>query len=213
MSIEKLIRRSEKAIKGVLANPAWQKKVNPLGFTVVELEKGQTMGINLQALSVAQKKEYGEQYSATDAMHQAKQAAWKVYKHHLQVARLALVDNRGQYKALQLDGVRERNILKWVKQARTFYTNAKDVAAQLKAYGIKSEDLALGEAMIEAVYEAYDHRDKERDEARQSTQARIQAEAALTRWMSRYVRALYFAFEDQPEVLKELGLKAKEEVA
>lgn len=196
----------------MLANPAWQKKVNPLGFTVAELKEGQTMGTNLQALSVAQKKEYGEQYSATDAMHQAKQAAWKVYKHHLQVARLALADDRGQYKALQLDGIRERNILKWVKQARTFYTNAKGVAAELKAYGIKSEDLAQGEALIEAVYQAYDHRDKERDEARQSTQVRKQKEAELTRWMSRYVRALNFAFEDQPEVLKELGLKVKEGV-
>ena len=65
--------------------------------------------------------------------------------------------------------------------------------------------------MVEAVYQAYDLRDKERDEALQSTQARLQAETALSRWMKRYERALRFAFEDQPEVLKELGLKVKEE--
>ena len=165
----------------------------------------------MQLLAAAQQQEYGEQYSATDALYQAKQTAWKIYKHHLQVARLAVGEDRGQYKALQLNGARESSILKWIEQARTFYSNAGKITDQLKTYGIKAEDLAQGEAAIEAVYLAYDQRDKERDEARQSTQTRKQKEAELTRWMRRYVRALYFAFEDQPEVLKELGLKVKEE--
>ncbi|WKN41746.1 hypothetical protein [Tunicatimonas pelagia] len=211
MKIEDLLRKSDKAIDGVLKNNAWQKKVNPLGFTTAELQKGKAMRAELQLLSVAQQKEYGEQYSATDALHQARQAAWKIYKHHLQVARLALADDRGQYKALQLDGTREKGLLKWVKQARTFYANAQLASTKLKAYGIKSEDLAQGASLIEAVYEAYDRRDKEQDEARQSTHARRQKEMQLTRWMRRYVRALNFAFENQPEVLQELGLKVKEE--
>ncbi len=185
--------------------------MNPLGFTAVELRKGLTLREEILILSVVQQKEYGEQYSATDALHQSKQDAWKVYKLHLQIARLAFAEERGQYKALRLDGSRERNILKWVKQARTFYTNAKNVVAQLKAYGLQAQDLEQGEAMIEAVYQAYDLRDKERDEARQSTQARRQKEAQLTHWMRRYTRALHFAFEYQPEVLQELGLKVKEE--
>jgi len=212
MKIEELLRKSEKAIDGVLKNSAWQKKLNPLGFTAAELKKGKAMGEELQLLSVVQKKEYGEQYSATDAMRQARQDAWKVYKHHLQIARLAFAEDRGQYKALQLDGPRERNLLKWVRQAHIFYSNAKNVVAQLQTYGLSTQDLEQGEAMIEAAYQAYDLRDKERDEARQSTQARKQKEAELTRWMRRYVRALNFAFEDQPEVLAELGLKVKEEV-
>nr|WKN35360.1 hypothetical protein K4G66_23580 [Tunicatimonas sp. TK19036] len=211
MSSEKLVHRSEKAINGVLNNSGWQKKMAALGFSAEELTVAKAMGGELQQLAALQQKEYGEQYSATDAMHQAKKEAWQVYKNHLQVARIALAEDRGQYKALQLGGERERNILKWVKQARTFYANAKNVSAQLKTYGIKPEDLAQGESMIEAVYQAYDQRDKERDEARQSTQARKQVEAKLSRWMKRYERALRFAFEEQPEVLKELGLKVKEE--
>ncbi|WKN43546.1 hypothetical protein [Tunicatimonas pelagia] len=213
MRIEQLLRYSEKAIGGVVANKDWQKKTNPLGFTAAELRKGLALRNELQLLSVAQQKEYGEQYSATDSLHQAKRDAWKVYKYHLQVARLAVGEDRGQYKALQLDGAREYNILKWIKQAQTFYTNARTIAALLKTYGIEAESLTQGEAMIEAVYQAYDRRDKERDEARQSTQVRKQKEAELTRWMRRYTRALNFAFEDQPEVLKELGLKVKERVA
>ncbi len=212
MSIEKLIRRSEKAINGVLNNSSWQKIMNPLGFTAAELQQGKKLGADLQTLAVLQKKEYGEQYNATDALNQAKEEAWKVYKHHLQIARVALVEDRGKYRALQLNGVRERNLLKWVKQARTFYTNAKIVASELKAYGLPAADLAQGEAMIEAVYQAYDLRDKERDEARQSTQVRYQAEAVLSQWLKRYERALQFAFESQPEVLAELGLRTKEEV-
>ena len=211
MRIEQLLRKSEKAISGVVANSDWQKTMNPLGFTAAELQKGLTLRNELQLLSVAQQQEYGEQYSATDALRRAKRDAWKVYKHHLQVARLAVGDNRGQYKALQLDGAREDSLLKWVKQAQTFYANAQAITAQLKTYGIKVEDLNEGEAMIEAVYQAYDHRDKERDEALQSTQVRKQREAELTRWMRRYTRALHFAFENRPEVLKELGLKVKEE--
>ncbi|MEQ9442470.1 MAG: hypothetical protein RIG62_25755 [Cyclobacteriaceae bacterium] len=211
MSFEKLTRKSEKAISGVLSNDLWQQKVDPLGFSVAELQKGQALSDELMQLSAMQQKEYGEQYSATDVLRRAKSDAWQVYKHHLQIARLALADDRGQYKALQLDGRRERNLLKWVKQARTFYANAKNVAPALKAYGLKSEELKQGAAMVEAVYQAYDLRDKERDEALQSTQTRLQAETALSRWMKRYERALRFAFEDQPEVLKELGLKVKEE--
>jgi hypothetical protein len=211
MRIEQLLRNSGKAINGILGNSDWQKKMNPLGFNATELQTGLATRSELQLLAAAQQQEYGEQYSATDALYQAKQAAWKIYKHHLQVARLAVGDDRGQYKALQLNGAREYSILKWIEQARTFYSNARKIADQLKTYGIKAEDLAQGEAAIEAVYLAYDQRDKERDEARQSTQTRKQKEAELTRWMRRYVRALYFAFEDQPEVLKELGLKVKEE--
>ncbi|MGB3585540.1 MAG: hypothetical protein WBA23_03315, partial [Tunicatimonas sp.] len=131
MSIEKLIRRSEKAINGVLNNSSWQKIMNPLGFTAAELQQGKKLGADLQTLAVLQKKEYGEQYNATDALNKAKEKAWKVYKHHLQIARVAVVEDRGKYRALQLNGVRERNLLKWVKQARTFYTNAKIVASEL----------------------------------------------------------------------------------
>ncbi|MEM9673895.1 MAG: hypothetical protein AAF992_14990 [Bacteroidota bacterium] len=212
MRIEQLLRKSGKAIDGVLANSEWQKKTNPLGFTAAELQTGLAMRNELQLLSVAQQKEYGEQYSATDALYQAKKDAWKVYKSHLQIARLAVGEDRGQYKALQLDGARESQILKWIKQAQTFYSNAESISSQLKTFGVKPEDLAQGEALIDAVYQAYDRRDKERDEALQSTQIRKQKEAELTRWMRRYTRALQFAFEDQPEVLRELGLKVKEEV-
>ena len=212
MSSEKLVHQSWKAINGILANSAWQKKMAPLGFTVQALQDAKATGLELQQLAARQQKEYGEQYNATDAMYQAKKAAWQVYKNHLRIARIALENDRGQYKALQLGGIRERNILKWVKQARTFYTNIKNVEASLNKYGIKAEDLAQGEAMVEAVYQAYERRDKERDEARQSTQAHRQSQAQLSRWMKRYERALQFVFADQPEVLKELGLQLKREI-
>jgi imidazolonepropionase-like amidohydrolase len=97
-----------------------------------------------QAAQNKQKQEYGEQFSATDALDTAMSAANQVYMRHVKVARIALRGQRGAAKALQLTGRRQQSYSGWIKQASIFYTNAlidEGVKTALSTFGITEQAL------------------------------------------------------------------------
>ena len=206
MTIEEQIRRTKTAVEAVLAYARLQEELAAYGYDKKKMLEGKVHWEKVEMLNHLQKKEYGESYEATDSLELARAEARQVYMRHLELARVALKENRGADKTLQLSGTRKRGMFDWLAQARTFYANVEGVKETLTKYSLTEEELKQGQAMIEAVYQAHSTRRKEYSEAKQATQNRNQALEELTAWTSAFVGIAKVAFANDPEALELMGL-------
>ncbi|MGB3779087.1 MAG: hypothetical protein WA960_12065 [Tunicatimonas sp.] len=206
MTNEEQVRRTKTAVEAVLAYARLQKAMAAYGYDKKKMLEGKARWEKVEMLNHLQKKEYGESYEATDSLELARAEARQLYMRHLEVARVALKDNRGASKTLQLSGNRKRGMFGWLAQARTFYANVEGVKETLAKFSLTEDELKQGQAMIEAVYQAHSTRRKEYSEAKQSTQNRDKALSELNDWMRAFVGIAKVAFANDSEALELLGL-------
>lgn len=209
MTIEEQIRRTRVAVDAVLQHPRLQKGLTRFGYDKKKMSEGQAHYQKVAWLSNVQQQEYGESYDATDALRTAKAEARQRYTEHVEIARLALKNDRGFWKMLQLSGARKRDLFGWLMQARIFYSNAEVVKDTLGKYNLTEAELAQGREMIEAVSQAHETRRREFSEAKQSTQNRDQALQEMNAWTRKLIRAAELAFDTDPEALELMGLLKK----
>jgi len=168
-----------------------------------------------EAAAAAQQRftqEYGEQYSASDAFGAAREAAQAVVSRFVKIARIALKDERGAVATLALEGPRKRTLAGWLAQARQFYANAQadaGVLAALGQFGVTPEQLAAGQAQVNAVEALAAAQKRETGEAQQATQARDGALEALDEWMDDFVAIARIALEENPQWLEKMGVLAR----
>ena len=206
MTNEEQVRRTKTAVDAVLAYARLQKALAAYGYDKKKMLEGKAHSEKVELLNHLQKKEYGESYEATDSLEIARTEARQLYLRQLEVARVALKDNRGASKTLQLSGNRKRGMFGWLAQARTFYANVAGVKETLAKYSLTEDELKQGQAMVEAVYQAHSTRRKEFSEAKQATQNRDQALESLIEWTRAFVGIAKVAFANDPEALELMGL-------
>jgi len=110
---------AQNAITNTLVSEEIKSAIAPYGYDDVRLQEGDALYIKASELQTIQVKEYGDQYSATDALYLAKAVANKMYIEHLKIARIALTGDRGASASLELDGKRKVTFSGWLKQAKT----------------------------------------------------------------------------------------------
>ena len=114
------------------------------GYSAVRIQQGRALRDQALALHQQQRASYGAQLAATDARTDAQSQAHAIYTRHVAMARVALRDNRGATRALDLAAPRKRTRAGWLIQAQHFYTNLlADPAfvARVAAYGVAREQL------------------------------------------------------------------------
>ena len=203
------MKRVQLAIDYTLRTPEVQKGLNRVGFSKADIQQGKVLLGQVQMLNAVQQKEYGDRYQATDELAKARQQARERYMWHLEVARLALKDQRGLWKTLELGGERKTNLFGWLVQAQTFYHNVDLVKPALAQYNLTEAELQQGASMLEAVIEAYNVRQKEDSEAQTATRQRNEALAQLKSWMRRFRMSARLAFADDLTTLRGLGLVSR----
>ena len=98
MTNEEQVRRTKTAVEAVLAYARLQKALAAYGYDKKKMLEGKARSEKVEMLNHLQKKEYGESYEATDSLELARVEARQLYMRHLEVARVALKDNRGASK-------------------------------------------------------------------------------------------------------------------
>lgn len=208
-TIDGQILFARNAITNARDVPAISTEMAEYGYDTPKLEEGLTLVETTQSRHTTQKREYGEQYGATDAFQTAREAADKIYMRHLKLARIALKDHKALYEALQLTGMRKQSFPGWLQQAKAFYTNAllSPVALEeLAKLNVTQEALtAASEALLD-VEKKHNVQLKEKGEAQAATIARDEALDALNEWMSRFIAVARVALEDNPQMLEALGI-------
>ncbi len=209
MKKSKKLKRVQTAVDYALSNPAALKVLNKVGVSKADVLQGKALAAQVHLLDAAQRKEYGDQYQATDELTQARQEARAMYMRHLDAARFAFKEKRGYWNTLELSGARKDDLFGWLEQARNFYINVVSVKDILTKYDVSEAELLQGESMIEAVSAAHNVRQKEATEAQAATTQRNEAIEKLDAWMRHFTQSARLAFVNDPQTLKGLGLVSK----
>jgi len=211
-TIDSKLLSSKSAVSNALSNSAIQAMLNSFGYTESILQEGMELCTTTDNLHSAQKKEYGEQYAATDELNELKVLANHQYIQDLRIARIALKGQRSTQESLLLSGRRKESLSGWLKQAKTFYTNAlntPEVLAGMGTYNRTQEHLEAGLTKVNAVEQAYAAQLKEKGEAQDATEKRDSAFDTMQEWMSDFKSIARIALESQPQYLEMLGIVKK----
>ena len=187
--------------------------ITDYGYDTNAMNAGMALYETVNTLHIKQKKEYGEQYAATDSFQVARAGMNKTYMRHLKLARIALKGNKSTEEALQLSGNRKQAFPGWVQQAQAFYTNAlasPEAIAALTRLNTPKAALKATSSELEEVEKKYNKQLQEKGEAQAATNARDNArdEAldSLEKWRGSYISIARVALEDEPQLLEMLGI-------
>lgn len=179
------------------------------GYDTTKLDEGMALYHATNDLNEKQKREYGEQFQATDALQVARAELKTLYTRHLKIGRIALRNDRGAEESMQMGGRRKKTLSGFLKQVNAFYTNAlntQSVQDALAQFNITTEVLTEGKAKADEVVTLYHAQLKEMGEAQQTTQERDEAIDALEDWMSDFIAIARIALEGQQQYLEVMGV-------
>jgi hypothetical protein len=186
-----------------------QAVISKNGYDKVEIKVAMDMYEDTYDKHEKQKKEYGEQYAATDEYNAAREKANKEYKKNLGIARVVFKDDRQVKESLMLDGLRHKNYDDWFEQVRVFYKNAlnsADIKTALAKRGVTEAVLQDGWKLAEETDAANAKQQNENSEAVKATAVRDAALDALEKWFSDFSNICHAVMEDYPELIRKLGL-------
>ena len=193
-------------LSGALANPAILKKLAALGYDRKSIVAGQQLLTKMK--NQQQLRETGEnsQKASTQQVTQARQDANDRYMSHVKLARLIVPKDSQAWNDMKLSGRRRQDMAGWLMQTQAFYQHAPAVAELLAQRGISAEEVAQTQAMTEAVAEARVEQNRHRGNKQVAKVRRDEEREALQKWMSKFIRAARYAFEDDKQQLESLGI-------
>lgn len=207
-SIAARLLAAQLAIDAVLANPSLQAALTPFGYTAARMNNARALYEQAEALTAAQKMEYGEQYEATQTVNDLLNTAQTAYKRSLQLARIAFKRNTKAQAGLGLNGERKRTYSGWISQAELFYQGllaSPELLADMAQFGYDAAKVEAEFALVSAVRAAHVEQEREKGEAQDSTQARDAALDELDEWMSDFKTVAHIALTDMGQKLESLG--------
>jgi len=207
ITLDELILAANTAI-----NNADHAEIAPLllkrGYAPADIAAGKTLVDNVQTLDEKQKKEYSEQYQATETYNKDWNELKLMYSEHVELARIAFENDLHNYVQLGLQGRRKESFSGYMQQAKQYYNNAlKDQAVMdvLSKKGISKKELEDTLVLIEKVEKEKYAQQKETGEAQQATKVRDAAHDDLGKWFGEFKRVAIVALSSKPVLAKILG--------
>lgn len=210
ISADELIAKMRLAFTNA-REPEILAELKNVGFSEADLTGSLGEVERLEALSAAQKKEYGEQYDATDGFNSKMQEIDQLFTRHRNLAKIAFKNNRQAYATLGIDEPKKLAYSAWFQQVKNFY-------AQLLAnadFKAKAETISISPAVIAAQQDALaqlsalkEAQKKETGEAQKATETRDDALDAL---YPKYRDLIDYAMElfKDDQTLEKLGIVVK----
>jgi hypothetical protein len=201
-------------IENGLSDAEIKDALSDFGFDESKLQVGKKLYDEMQDLFNKQKKEYGEQYEATEETQKAWEKADVAYIKTLKVARIALQNSVKADNAMMINGQRSRTLSGWLVQAEAFYKNLtsdEGLMNEMTKFGYTVEKLNAEYALVKDVVEKNLKQKKETGEAQEATEIRDKKIEELDRWLSDYRAIVKIALSDNPQKLEKLGILARTE--
>lgn len=193
-------------ISGALSSPQIIKALAPLGFDRKEIMNGNSLLARMSGQQEQREQEENLQKASTRKLRDAFKEANALYITHLKFARMTIPPNSQAWHDMKLEGKRRRDMAGWFMQVKAFYKYAGAVSEQLAQRGITAEELAQVQAMIEAVADARVEQNKYRSSKQVAKVRRDEERKALQLWMSKFIKAARFAFDEDKQQLEALGI-------
>ncbi|MGD2089968.1 MAG: hypothetical protein PVH61_27575 [Candidatus Aminicenantes bacterium] len=208
-SMSERLVSAKMALTNALAQEDIKNSMSEMGFDEARLNEGLVLYQQVEELYQLQRREYTEQYLASEALHEAWEEAQNEFRRHATAAKLALIDQPTLLSSLGFDGSRKFSIPDWVTMARTFYSTALQSTAIMESiagYAVTAEKLQAGLQLVDKVEELRGKREIEKAEAQQATRERDKAFAQLDKYMYRFSKVARVVLEEKPEHLEKVGI-------
>ncbi|MCV9388806.1 hypothetical protein [Reichenbachiella ulvae] len=208
-AIDATLFKIEMAVTNPIKNNSLKTLLGEFGYDEESLNHGLALLEDAKSKHLKQKKEYGEQYDATDKMTQKMAETNKILMKDVKISRILLQKERGAWEALDIKGRRKKTYYGWIEQSTVFYKNAiadEKILSQLAKGGITKEKLEQRLAMVEEVASLLAIQLKEKGEAQEATQIRDKSFEVLMDWYSDFIQIARVALEDNPQMLEIMGI-------
>ena len=208
LSIAEQLLAAQVAIDGSMADPEILTAVSPFGYTLERFQTVRSTYEDASTLVNVQKREYGEQFGATQTMEAARTAANAAYTITLKIARIAFKDDPDARQALMLSGNRKRSFYGWLSQVDALYGNMIGHAASMAAmapFGYDQLKLEAEAALVETARAANLAQEREKGEAHAATRARDAKLDELNEWIADYKVIAAIALPADGQKLEGLG--------
>lgn len=192
------------------ALPNIAPKLAGIGYTAAEITQKLQDIETIETLNENQKKEYGEQYKATEILNKTVATLTATYMSHLTYARVVFKKDVGAQTALGLNGDRKRTFSGLKAQALLLYNGVlknADYKAALATRGITEAQLLAQQAGFNSLDDLKADQKQETGEAQTATKLRDAAYDAFEDWMSDFKTLAIEALSDSPQLREQLGWK------
>lgn len=209
ISIDSYLQLVRLGIENAQAVPEIAAALDVYGYGATQFSAGAALLATAASLEAAQKKEYGEQYMATEALRAAWDAADKVYTAHRQLIKLALRDDRKMQATMLVNQPKAKALDAWLKQAMVFYENALSqpaVMAALARYNITEAMIAEGQTAVSDIMPLDAAQEREKSDAQKATKTRDAALDELDYWYTEFRDLARIALAGDGQRLEALGL-------
>ena len=200
------LEKSRLMIEGALANPKILQALAKVGIDKKEIMRGKDLLLKMGNQQNERESEENAQKETTRQLLQAYSDAHAIYMSHVKYARMVVPPQSEAWDNLKLTGTRRKDLNGWLSQAQAFYRYVDTVAELLAARGIPTEELAQAQAMVEAVANARVQQNLYKSNKQMAKEKRDAERKALKQWMSKFVKAARFAFDEEKQQLEALGI-------
>jgi hypothetical protein len=210
--MEDLLVKSKVAITNAMSDQEIKTLLLEYNYDDSRLNEGLALLKQAEEVYQKQKKEYREQYVASQELDQSIEKAKPLYTEHVDLTTLAFRHESTKLVDLGLDKIRERTFSAWLIQAIEFYKiviNDETVIEKLSMYNLTKDKLEKGRQLIIEVELANSRQEKEKGEAQDSTKERDKIMAQLEDWMYEFTVICRYALKSKPQLLEKLGIKVK----
>jgi len=204
------VRRYNIALTNAQADYGILAELKKFRYDEARLKEGMALLNKTIELFAVQKKEFGEQIEASEAVNELTGKCKAAYNATLEIARIAFSTDGNAYTALMLSGKRKASKSGWSAQALTLYRNFLDSPAFLEKigwYGYTRDKLESEQKMVTDVIAADAKHKKEKGESQSATEQRDNSFDELSEWMAKFFVVARIALGSFPQWLEKLGVK------
>lgn len=205
-SIYNELESNRQVVAGALASPEIIRIMSPLGYDRKEINFGNSLLTKMANQQDEREHEENLQKISTQKLRGAYKEANTLYMGHLKFARLLFAPQSQGWNDMKLGGKRSQNMAGWLMQAKSFYKYAIPLADTFAQRGITAEELAQAQAMIEAVADARVQQNQSKSRKQIAKERRDQERKEMQRWMSKFIKAARYAFDEDKQQLEALGI-------
>lgn len=212
LTVAEFIFQCKLRINNSIEDAAIAESVELFGYNATRMAEGKTLLDASEDLCEIFEKEHGEVDAAFTQRNEEKDKAVVLYKKHVAISRIALKNNTGAIKTLQLQGSMPRTLSGRISRIKSFYNNLMANAEWLQGmagFNISVEELQSGLQLIKNVEQFAHVIMKEKGDAQNATQQRDAKLDELSEWVNDYESIARLALADQPQLLEKLGIVVK----
>jgi hypothetical protein len=211
MTMEERLLAADVAISNAIGDEVIMERLSFLGYDETRVTAGYELFKRVRELYNEQKKEYGEQFKASDAMYKAWESARVLYRQYSTLARVLFKNDTGILSNLGLDKEQASKLANWVTQANQFYTNAmntREIQDKMVEYTVTKERLQAALEEVNQLLKYEKDQEKEKSEAQKATDERDKAFSQLDEFMYNLLQIAKVMLYDNPQLLEKMGIVA-----